>query len=336
MAKEVTLLPLTSLADGWDATVARLSSPAPLHQSWAWGEAQECVGWPPERVALPSGGTAQVLLRGGTHFKWGYVPRGPVPATMLAIDELVAWARSRGLALLRVEPEGPEKLAEALLCAGFRRGPLIEARRTAIVTLRSDESMLASFRKSTRQNIRTAERHGIIVEEAWDTSELSRLVQLSARRHSVYITGADFHRALTSNLPDRHIYLARYRGEVLAAVFVAHHDGRAYYLIGGSSRHGQEVMPNYALQWHAMRRARAAGCLDYDLCGLPTSDDPHDPWQNLRQFKAGFGGVQVTYPGTWDIVLAPIRYQAMHQLHRARLRASRLLTRVRRLADTAR
>jgi hypothetical protein len=316
----------------WDRELADRAAPAPLHQSWAWGEVQRRVSWPPERVHLNDGGRAQVLLRGPLNFQWGYVPRGPVPATMPAITELVGWARRRGLTMLRVEPEGPAELASNLALSGFRRGPLVEARRTAIVALQDDQAMLDSFRKSTRYNLRTAERSHVTVEEVATLTELSRQVRLASERHRVYITGSDFHRALIETLPSVRIYEARLGDEVLAAMLVAYHDHRAYYLVAGSSGRHRDTMPNYALQWRAMRDARDAGCADYDLCGLPMLDRPDDPWRNLEQFKTGFGGTIVEYPGAWDIVLSPTRYWFLRRLHRLHLNGKRLVGRARTLA----
>lgn len=316
----------------WDRDLASRASPAPLHQSWAWGDVQSAVGWPPERVRLPGGGIAQVLVRGPMKFQWGYVPRGPVPASMKAVGELVSWARARGLTMLRVEPEAPTGLAAELSSAGFRRGPLMEARRTAIVSLSDDDSMLASFRKSTRYNLRVAERSNVVVEETSDSSEVSRQVRMASQRHRVFITGAAFHRAVVLNLPLTRMYIARDADAVLAAVLIAYHDRRAYYLIAGSSGLRREFMPSYALQWRAMRDARDAGCTDYDLCGLPVLSEPGDPWRNLEQFKTGFGGGEVHYPGTWDIVLRPTPYWVMRRYHRIRLRTSRLVTKARILA----
>ncbi len=316
---------------GSDRDLATHVSPTPLHQSWAWGEVQRRVGWPPERVRLSSEGRAQILIRGARDFERGYVPRGPVPPSMEAILELVRWARVRRLVMLRVEPEGPAELAMELSAAGFRRGPLMEARRTAIVDLHDDESMLSSFRKSSRYNLRVAERSGVVVDEVTDPTELSRQARLTAERHRVYITGAAFHRAVFDILPHARVYIARLGGEDLAAALVAYHDRRAYYLVSGSSGLGRESMPNYALQWRILQDARDAGCIDYDLCGLPATDQPDDPWHNLKQFKTGFGGRIVEYPGTWDIVLDAPRYWVMRRVSRARQRSERLFARARSL-----
>jgi len=80
-------------ANRWDAELEERASPAPLLQTWAWGEVQSQAGWKVERVRLPGGAMASVLLRSVGPAREAYVPRGPVPASAEAMDALVEWAR---------------------------------------------------------------------------------------------------------------------------------------------------------------------------------------------------------------------------------------------------
>lgn len=299
----------TSLAEGasaWDAGVLALASPPPLLQSWGFGEVQAHEGWSPERVVLPNGARAQVMLRGGGPLRWAYVPRGPVPATPVAIDHLTSWARERGLARLRVEPEAPPKFAEALAERGFRPAAAVQPRHTQIVRLGPDDEMLARFKPKHRYNIRLAERRGVTVEEGDDAAEMRRQSLGTAQRQGIALLGeTQFRRRL--DLLDRcSVYIARHEGEAVAAIMVARFGSRAYYLYGGATGHKRQLMPTYAVQWAAMRDAARRGCQDYDLWGVPpTSDDPDHPWHGLWQVKSGFNGDQVEYCGAWDLVLAP-------------------------------
>jgi lipid II:glycine glycyltransferase (peptidoglycan interpeptide bridge formation enzyme) len=59
-------------------------------------------------------------------------------------------------------------------------------------------------------------------------------------------------------------------------------------------------MAPYALQWKAMQDGKEAGCLYYDLFGIPPDDDPNHPMAGLYRFKTGFGGRIVHRLGSWD------------------------------------
>ena len=291
----------------WDSRLGELASPAPLLQSWGFGETQAREGWRLERVELPGGAVASVLHQGGGRLGRGYVPRGPVPATPAALEALAAWARERRLARLRVEPEAGPELAESLLGLGFKPGPAMHPPETTIVPLGPEERMLAAFKPKHRYNIRLGLKRGVSVEQGCDPEELSRQSDATARRHGISLPQVAIYRRRLELLEWCRTYVARYQGRAIAAIMVARFDGRAYYLFGGSNGDAREVMPAYVLQWTAIREAAAAGCRDYDLWGVPPRPDPGHPWAGLWQFKTGFGGRMVELCGAWDLVGSPLR-----------------------------
>jgi lipid II:glycine glycyltransferase (peptidoglycan interpeptide bridge formation enzyme) len=275
------------------------------------------------------------MLRGEGPFQWAYAPRGPVPATIEAVSELVEWARSRRLAMLRVEPEGPPDLGAALGASGFRRGELSEPRHTLIVTLDDEERLLASFHAGTRHKIRKAARSGVVVEESNDIDELARQIEITYRRHKVRMN-AGLARALHHHLPASRIYVARYGGEILAAILIVEHGRRAYYLAGGSSGLRRELLPNHILQWRAMADAYRDGCVDYDLVGMPPPGKPNHPWHGLYQFKSGFGGTEVEYAGSWDLRLSTAACALMRGSSQLRTLATNLSYRLRSIIEVTR
>jgi hypothetical protein len=312
-------------ASAWDAGVLALESPPPLLQSWGFGEVQAQEGWSPERVLLPSGGRAQVLLRGAGPLRWAYVPRGPVPATEEAVEELTSWARERGLARLRVEPETTPEFAETLARRGFRPAAAVQPRHTHIVPLGPDDEMLARFKPKHRYNIRLAERRGVTVEEGVDAAEMRRQSQGTAQRQGIALLSEAQYQRRLEHLGRCSVYVARHEGEAVAAIMVACFGSRAYYLYGGATGQKRQLMPTYAVQWAAMRDAASRGCRDYDLWGVPpTPDDPGHPWHGLWQVKSGFNGALVEYCGAWDLVLAPWASRVDSLASRARRMARRL------------
>lgn len=298
-------IPSPPEAAAWDEELARLEAIPPLLQTWAWGEVQARAGWDVERVRLPGGGRATVLLQRTLGRTWGYVPRGPVPAT--ATGELIAWARQRGLVRLRVEPDAPAELADELRGLGLRPRPDASPQQplhTSIVALQpEEEDLLASFKPKTRYNVRLALKRGVVVDSDGGADELVRQTEATESRQRIRLPQRDYYQRLLDLLPWARVYVARHEAEALAAILVARHAGRAYYLFGGSSGRRRELMPMYAAQWAAMRDAAADGLREYDLWGVPPPDDPDHPWHGLMQFKAGFNGTPVEYCGPWDVDL---------------------------------
>jgi lipid II:glycine glycyltransferase (peptidoglycan interpeptide bridge formation enzyme) len=206
-----------------------------------------------------------------------------------------------------VEPEAPVAFGAVLRGLGFEPAAAMQPEHTLIVPLGPEEEMLASFRPKHRYNIRLALRKGVVVEEGGDVAELARQHAYTAARQGIRGPGLDHYRRRLERLEWCRVYAARVEGETVAAIMVARFAGRAYYLFGGSSDRRRQLMPTYALQWAAMRAAAAAGCRDYDLWGIPPSEDARDhPWHGLWQFKTGFGGERIAYCGAWDLVLSPL------------------------------
>ena len=309
----------------WDGALAGLSSPPPLLQSWGYGEVQAEEGWSVERLMLPGGAKALVLLQGSGPLRSAYVPRGPVPATPEAVGALEAWARDRRLARLRVEPERGVAFATQLRELGFRPVPPVHPRHTRIVPLGTDETMLAGFKPKHRYNIRLALKRGVTVDVGADAAELWRQSRRTEQRQDISLPSEAQYERRLDMLEGCRTYVARHEGEALAAILVARFGSRAYYLFGGSTGSKRELMPSYAVQWAAMMDAARCGCRDYDLWGVPPSaDDTQHPWHRLWQFKTGFNGELVEYCGGWELVLTPWAARADSLARGARGLAGRL------------
>ena len=85
------------------------------------------------------------------------------------------------------------------------------------------------------------------------------------------------------------------------------------YLTGASSGEQRNLMPTYALQWAAMRMAKAAGCETYDLYGCPPAADESHPMFGLFQFKTGFSPSVTERWGTWDAPLDRLSYAGVRR-----------------------
>lgn len=292
----------------WDAALEEQGSPAPLLQSWAWGEVQSQAGWSVERVRFsPQTGLASAQIRTVGRSREAYVPRGPVPATEQAIDSLVAWARKVGMARLVVEPEAPKEFGAVMEERGFTAAAPTQPQHTRIIKLLPPEQLLATFRHGRRYNIRAGLKRGVVVEEGKDAAELARQSAAVERRESIHLPDRRYYDLLLNTLPWCRTYTA-YAAETrqaLATVLVARHAGRAYSLFAGRTGVHSELMGNDLAWWSAISAAATAGCRDFDLWGVPPPGaGPDHPWHGLGFFKSEFGGDEVAYAGAWELVIS--------------------------------
>jgi lipid II:glycine glycyltransferase (peptidoglycan interpeptide bridge formation enzyme) len=189
-----------------------------------------------------------------------------------------------------------------------------------ILDLRQGEDgLLAGMKSKTRYNVRLSARRGVEVEEGgaeklglWyglhrETATRDRI----AVRQPAYFTGLfEAAESYPGRRPEYRILLARADGELLGGIVVCFWGRRAWYLYGASSARRRNLMPNYALQWQAVRLALERGCREYDLFGIPPSADPSHPMAGLFQFKTGFGGRIENRLGPYDAVYRPAVYRA--------------------------
>lgn len=317
----------------WDQALAGLVAVPPLLQSRAWGDVQAHAGWEVERVRLGSG-AASVQLQGSRGGRWGYVPRGPVPASAESVGELLAWARGQGLVRLRLEPEAPPEFGDVLRSLDFRPRPDASPQQpahTSIVDLRPEDELLASFKPKTRYNIRLAARRGVnvrlVAAAPANLDVMYRLMAATQARAGFPLRPRAYFEdywAAQNAAGQGQIFFALLGDEVLAGAFITHFGKRAWYKDGGSSGRHRELMAPHLLQWEAMRWLRGQGTESYDLVAVPPRAELSEahPLYGLYRFKSGFSEEITEYAGTLDLPLGARRYswwtkvgeRAAHQL----------------------
>jgi len=354
------VLPADSAA--WDAAIS--AQGASLLQSWRWGEFKRASGWTPLRIGLnsPAGPFiyGQVLYRSIPRLPLpvsiAYLPRGPVyfPASQAGRSaEKAFWravhreSRKRGAIFLKVEPNiavsenAPRAaIARRMESLGFRPSGRLQPVRTWVLDIdKSEDEILKGMKPKTRYNLRLAGKRGVTVRRAQSLSDLRAfhaLLEVTSERDefgvhtfSYYeqlwrIFGPEGDNSAVVLLADHPDESERASGPI--AGLLAFRFGReAIYMYGASDNRGREHMPNYLLQWEAIRWAKESGCTLYDFWGIPDppADDaeegkdgggvsPINARSGLRGvywFKRGFGGRELEYPGAYDHIYNPLLYK---------------------------
>ncbi len=331
----------------WRAVLAQTPSPHVL-QSWEWGEVKAQTGWRAERIVVQTSGAAaafQFLWREPIPYlplRVAYIPKGPaldwsdvecVDATLSAIEE---YTRSKKCAFVKIDPNVREDATAGRLTlhALQRRGwrfsaEQIQFKNTAFTDLRiGEDALLAAMKSKWRYNIRLAQKRGVRVRcgEEKELDAFYALYAETARRDGFLIRPAAYYRTAwraflaaqrePGNPAGGALLLAEHPddAEPVAGLFLLRYGATAWYFYGASSDRHRRDMPNYLLQWEAMRWAIAQGCTLYDWWGAPTEpDDPADPLQGVWQFKQGFGAEFQPHIGAWDYVISPLGYRAVTQ-----------------------
>ena len=334
----------------WDNFV-RSHSRGHFLQSWGWGALKAGADWHPLRVALWDTqreqivAGAQILRRTIAHMPprlghLAYIPRGPVldwsnrenayPASSEISDQffaqLLPFLRKQGAIALHVElplEEGEENSIAArhtLTALNFHPVSPVQPIRTIMLDLTPDEqSLLANMKEKWRYNIRLAGRKGVLVRPAHGREDVQawyKLLQITGLRDHFGIHSFDYYwRAWQIFAPRRQaqLLLAEYEGQLLAGIFVGCMARQAIYLYGASGNAYRNLMPNYLLQWEAIRWAKSQGATSYDFWGIPETDDAEEAMAGVYRFKSGWGGLITRFAGNYEYVYRPL---AMHLARR--------------------
>lgn len=190
------------------------------------------------------------------------------------------------------------------------------------------DDLLAAMRAKTRYNIRLAAKKGVSVrvESHHALDSWYRLYQETATRDKISIHSKAYYETLLRNNPGQvELLMASHEGDLLAGIIVLYQGTTATYVYGASSNIKRNLMASYLLQWTAIERAKNRLCTTYDFFGLPPWADDNHPMHGLYQFKTGFGGRVVHYPGAWDMGIQSVIHLLFRTMEGLRLWYFRVL-----------
>lgn len=306
----------------WDDFV-RAQPWSPFLQSWTMGNVYKDIGQMPIRLeARDETGVRAVCFghivsaRRGKHLS---IPYGPLIDTSLQGSErkdtvkllfaaLGTEAKNAGCSFLRVSPFCTEEEGIHLLSSIGKTvsSPLhLLAEHVWCLDLRNrtEESLRADMRKTTRNLIGRAERDGVTVtaslDPVQDLPHFTKLHDETRKRHKFTPYADGFFRAQVKQFVERKectLYLAHYQGEVIAASIHMHAFGETSYHHGASSSVHHKIPASYLLQWTAIQDALRRGDHVYNFWGIaPLGADgtvaaKNHPFAGVTLFKTGFGG----------------------------------------------
>ena len=212
---------------------------------------------------------------------------------------------------------------------------------------KNEEELLSEMKSKTRYNIKLAQKRGVLVQaisnlqfsisnqspnsksqtlptgrqvpDSFYLEEFLRLNRETAKRDGITIHPDEHYRKMVENIPDDvlRIYVAEYQGKIIAANLVVFFGDTAIYLHGASSNEHLDVMAPYLLQWRQIQDAKERGCKWYDMGRVKIPNSKFQianskNWEGITRFKIGFSPKTepIIFPGSYDIVLNPLRYRA--------------------------
>ncbi len=318
----MTLNAITDSTD-WNTTLSALSGRHVL-QTWEWGQFKRRWGWTPRYLSNPQHDAAALVLRrtlSPLKLNLLYVPKGPALdyADAATVDrvlaDLIDLARREHAIFIKIDPDLPQSDRSILTDRGWRfSAEQIQFRNTMLIDLTPpDDQLLAAMKPKTRYNVRLAEKKGVTIRSG-DVADLDLLYTMyaeTAQRDGFIIRPLDYYRDAWGSFIQSGLaqpLIAEVEGDMVAGLILFHFADRAWYMYGMSRNVHREKMPNYLLQWAAMRWAKGRGCTTYDLWGAPDELIETDSMWGVYKFKEGLGAVFTPHAGAHDFVISRFGY----------------------------
>ena len=324
--------------DGWNEDIAKLSG-ASILQTRQWADVKTAGGWKPLFLKwLNSQGglvAAALILKKKIvlNFEFWYVPRGPLldwEADVLrnqVFDDLTALGKMHHAIFIKADPDVPtgfglpgtegyrqnaagQRLLETYAARGWQFSPQqIQFANSVWIDLTpSEDDLLMNMKQRTRYKVRLAEKKGVVVRQgtAADFEMLYDMYSGTSERDGFIIREKSYYLDVWQRFFESGMLvplIAEVEDESVAAIMLFTYAQKSWYIYGMSRDTHREKMPNYLLQWEAIRTAKGKGSVLYDLWGAPDTFTEDDRMWGVYQFKRGLGGYEVLTPGAWDLAL---------------------------------
>lgn len=327
----------------------------PLQQTKNWEIFQKSLG---ESVIFEENpdfsllAIVKSLKIGGSYL---YLPYGPYlrqkNAAESAYKAIEALGRQKNVTFIRIEPQQPEIVSEWLKRPNVKKSKDLSPAETWILDLTPDlAEIYQNMKQNTRNLCKNYAKKGVSVEISKNPARDIKILadfQKQVGRARNFTAYSEKYLAAEAAQDFATLYLAYFTPNnslppessaktgaknpagraqkipVAASLFFDHGDTR-YYMQSASDQSYRKLPATYAILNEAIKDAKAKNLKNLDFWGIaPDGADKDHPWAGFTGFKKSFGGREVTYTGTYDIVLKPAQYK-LYQLAR---RGNRFLRR---------
>lgn len=348
----------------WNSIVASFVNTSIL-QTAEWAQVKQLTGWQPDFYTYKTKNgeikaASLILCREQRLSKFGpkirilYLPHGPLlnwndeKMAKNVLNELVDYARQRKATYIKIDPQiipvgkEPSSIPQCSIIsnetigwmktAGWQVSPQqIQFRNTFWLDLTPPENeLLGAMKQKTRYNVRLAERKGISIHKGGldDLNLLYKMYLETSNRDGFIIRPQDYYLYVWEVFIKAGMALpliAMMGDEPVAALILFYFARKSYFLYGMSTNRHREKMPNYLLQWEAIRISKQLGCEIYDLWGAPDIFEESQKMWGVYRFKEGLGGEIIETIGAYDFPVDKFSYRIIQTLLPAAQRITRLI-----------
>lgn len=308
----------------WNKLILNNPDQGNILQATAFAETKAGIGWKTRHLVV-EGVYITALER--TIPLWGkfwYLPKGPGVTSPQELKKILKGLKEIGrqekINFLRLEPEilATPKNLTALKNLGLIVKPGVQVPNTVLIDITPEiDQIIASFSSKTRYNIRSAQKHPIIIKQM-------PINQQTSKEFYQLMTGTFEGRAFLRPKKYLQQYWQNHAKNGTGYFFFAWHDNQLastdFITILGNKATRKDAAStrqrtirgvSALLELEVIKFLKEQQVTTYDLCGCPPADkikDSTHPYFGIGVFKTGFNEQVTDFVGALDLVLSPQKY----------------------------
>lgn len=313
-------------------------------QSWYWGEFHKNLGKTIFRMGFFQDkkliGVMLCVIEDARRGRYMTVPGGPIidwenrKLVKEIFNKMKQIAIDSKCIFVRVRPQlKSSNLSKKIFSDnGLKGAPMyLHGELTSVLDItKSEEELLSSMRKSTRYEIRKADKLGIEIIREQDINSAKEFydyqIETAKRQKFVPFSYKYFFEQFRVffNADKAIMYTAKYENKILAQAFVIFYGKEAVYHYGVGTMEGRKYPGAYLIQWEAILDAKKRGLMRYNFWGVASEEDKNHRFYTISIFKRGFGGEDTEYLHAQDLVIDKPRYLINSVIENIRKRIRRV------------
>ena len=245
-----------------------------------------------------------------------YLPYGPYlrqkTYAKTAYEALKRLEKRENVIFTRIEPQSAENASYWLEAA--KKSKDLSPKETWVLNLEPPlDELYKNMKQNTRNLAKNYSKKGLSVKKVEKSAKnleiLFNLLQTIARsRHFNPIEKTTLKAEL--NQPFASLFIAYYKKIPIAASLFFDDGETRYYMQSGSDENYHHLPGSLAILAEAIKDAKVKNLKTFDFWGIaPENAEKSHPWAGFTKFKKSFGGEEVSYAGTYDLVRKPAKYQ---------------------------
>ena len=267
-----------------------------IRQSPGFAKFMVTIGWEETKIGSLNVFSKKIPL-------FGYVIRIVRPNLPLPLEEIDRLAQQKKALLVKIEPNLLETNSSAPILGSFVKDhqPILPTKTIWIDLSQSETKLWENLDKDTRNLVRKSEKEGVQISASTNLANFYDIWKNNAKKKGFFTPFDKEMTSLWNSFSEKHLLLATYNKQTVAAVLLFGYKEALYYYFAASNEAGRKVHAPTNLLWHSIKIGHSAGYLRLDLEGIrDTRVSRTKKWEGFSNFKRNFGGSEISYTGSFS------------------------------------